>query len=181
MASIIMDITTRGFPDVIRNVKGARNLVTAGTAVRMMEWYNQHAKRTMLDIIKSGDGIANNYGRYALEKEARYGISHGLGVLTGGLYFAVSTTQPAIKETRGQEVRFAVKFDDPYYIAYVVEGTSKAPTPRDFITLARDKEWSKLLNSLGSMFDGLDFTLPYPELMKSVIGPSLAPSLRSYG
>ena len=180
MASVVIDITTRGLDDAIRNVQGASKLITAGTASRMAQWYNERMKRTMLTIIKSGDGVANNVGRYAIEKERRYGISHGLGFLTGRLYFAVSQTQPTIKETRGKEVRFAVKFEEPYYVAYVIEGTTRH-VGRDFVTLAKDREWSKLLETIGSMFDGLDFTRPYPELLSSIIGPGLAPSMRSYG
>ena len=180
MASVVLDITTRGLDEAIQNVRGAKNLITAGTASQMAGWYNTHMKKTMLHIIESGEGVADNVGMYAMKKQARYGISHGLGFLTGGLYFGVSIAQPSIKETRGKEVRFAVVFDDPYYIAYVIDGTS-AHVGRDFITLAKDKEWQKLMDTVGSLFDNLDFTRPYPELLNSVMGANLLPSLRSYG
>jgi len=176
MVQVVLDITTRGLEDAIRNVQGASKLITAGTASRMATWYNQHMKKSMLEVIETGNGVDNNYGKYAMEKESRYGISHGLGLMTGALYFGVSMSQPAIKETRGKEVRFAVRFDDPYYVAFVIDGTSNH-VGRDFVTIGKEKTWDKLLQSLGSMFDGLDFTRPYPELMSSILGPSTAPSL----
>jgi hypothetical protein len=183
VASILIDVYTRGLDDAIRNVAGASKLITAGTAVRMERWYNNNMKNTMLNIIESGDGVANNVGKYAIEKRAKYGIDHGLGFLTGGLYFGISSSVPNVKETRGKEVRMYIKFNDPYYVAYVVEGTEGATghIGRDFVTLARDKDWHILLEMVGSMFDGLDFTRPYPELMSTVMGPHLLPSLRSYG
>jgi len=97
MASVVMDITTRGLDEAIKNVQGAKDLITAGTSVRMQRWYNAHMKKTMLDIIESGEGIADNVGRYKIDKESKHGVSHGLGFLTGGLYFAVSTTQHQLK------------------------------------------------------------------------------------
>ena len=186
MASVVMDITTRGLDEAIMNVKNAKNLITAGTAKRMEVWYNYHMKKTMLKIIKSGEGMAPNVGGYAIKKAAgrlpgqSKGITHPLGMVTGQLYFSVSMTQPVIKETRGKEVRFAVKFEEPYYVAYVIGGTS-GHVGRDFVTLAKDKDWRTLLSSLGSMFNRLDFTRPYPELMKTVMTPNDLPSLRSYG
>ena len=168
MASVVLDITTRGLDDAIRNVQGAKNLVTAGTFVRMQRWYNTNMKKTMLNIIDTGEGVADNVGRYALEKESKYGISHGLGRLTGNLYFTIESSQPTIKETRGKEVRLAVNFDGLYYLVYVIDGTSNH-VGRDFVLIARDKELPNLTKILGTMFDGLDFTRPYPELMRSII------------
>jgi len=176
MASVVLDITTRGLEDAIRNVQGAKNLVTAGTYTRMRAWYNQDMKKSMLEVIETGNGVDNNYGGYATKKEAKYHISHGLGRLSGRLYDGVENSQPIIKETRGKEVRFSVRFDNPYYVAFVIDGTSNH-VGRDFVTIGKEKTWDKLLQSLGSMFDGLDFTRPYPELMSSILGPSTAPSL----
>ncbi|MHA1662575.1 MAG: hypothetical protein ACTSVR_04895 [Candidatus Thorarchaeota archaeon] len=179
MASVILDFTTRGLDEAINNVRQARNLVTAGVAPIMVRWYNTHMKKTMLNIIETGEGMADNVGLYARRKQSKYSIYHGLGNMTHMLYFGVSMSQPAIKETRGKELRFSVRFDDPYYIAYVVDGTS-AHVGRDFITLARDKDWQVLLDMIGTVFNNLDFTKPYPELLSTVMGANFLPSLRSY-
>lgn len=168
MGTVTVDVITRGLDEAIMNVKNANNLITAGTYSAMVEWYNQNMKLTMLRIIDTGEGVAKNVGQYAMKKERQYGISHGLGRLTGTLYMAVESTQPTIKETRGKEVRLAVQFDDPYYLMYVVDGTSKH-VGRDFIMLAKDKELPNLTKMIGTIFDGLDFTQPYPVLLSTVI------------
>ena len=182
MASVVLDITTRGLDEAIRNVQGAKDLITAGTAVRMQSWYNTHMKKTMLNIIETGEGMAPNVGNYAIIKARgglpgqSEGITHPLGLVTGHLYFEVSMSQPVTKETRGTEVRFSVQFDEPHYVAFVIGGTS-GHVGRDFVTLARDKDWQKLLDSLGKIFNKLDFTKPYPELLSTVMTPDDLPSL----
>jgi len=180
MASVILDITTRGLDDAIRNVQGASDLITAGTATHMKRWYNTHMKKSMLSIIESGGGMPPNSEDYAVWKLNNHGIDHPLGRISGLLYFSVSMLQPDVKETRGTEVRFALRFEEPYYAAYVLDGTH-GRKGYGFANLAREKNWEILLKELGSMFDGLDFTRPYPELMSSIIGPNTAPSLQSYG
>jgi len=180
MASIIMDVTTRGLNEAIQNVRGAKDLITAGTAVRMANWYNSRFKKTALSIIESGEGMPSNRPAYARWKSDNWGIDHPLGVMTGMLYTGVIMSQPQVKETRGKEVRLAVVFKDPYYIAYVVDGTSKH-VGRDFITLAKNKEWKALMDSVGTIFNNLDFTQPYPKLLSTVMGPNDLASLRSYG
>lgn len=180
MGSVVLDVTTRGLDEAIANVAGAKNLITAGTAVRMAAWYNSNFKRTALKIIDSGEGMAANAPKYARWKANQYGVTHPLGRLTGKMYMMFSMTQPNVKETRGTEVRLAVTFNKPEYIAYVIDGRSGQPK-RDFVTVAKEKEWQALLKSLGRIFDNLDFTRPYPELLSTVMGPSDLPSLRSYG
>ena len=180
MASVILDVTTRGLDEAINNVRNVPNLITIGAAQQMVSWYNTHCKKTMLEIIETGQGVENNVGQYADWKASKYGITHGLGILEGKLYFSVSAKQPAVKETRGKEVRLVVAFNEPYYLAYVVDGTSKH-IGRDFITIAKDRELPKLVKMISQMFEGLDFTLPYPQLISNVMGPNTLPSLRSYG
>jgi hypothetical protein len=65
MASIVFEVTTRGLDEAIQNVRNAKNLITAGTAVRMVNWYNSNFKKTALSIVESGEGMASNRPAYA--------------------------------------------------------------------------------------------------------------------
>ncbi len=171
MSSVLLDVTSRGLIEAHQNVKGIRNLITIGTAKQMADWYNSRFKKTAIEIIESGQGMAENVGKYKQWKQREYGIDHPLGVLSGGIYFSVIMSQPVIKETRGKEVRLAVRFDKPYYIAYVIDGTSRH-VGRDWVIVARDKELPALAESIGNMFEGLDFTRPYQELVSAILSYS---------
>jgi len=168
MGSLTLDITTRGLEEAHQNVKNIKNLITEGTYVRMIDWYNHNFKETALSIIDSGEGMAANKEPYATWKRNRHQIDHPLGRLTGMLYLGVQSTEPTVKETRGKEVRLAVTFDDPYYLAYVVDGDENRLS-RDFIQLARDREWPKLLKSIGTIFNNADFTLPPAQLRSTIL------------
>lgn len=177
---VVLDVTTRGLLEARSNVREVNNLITMATADRMLRWYNRDFKKTMLRTIESGRPVSHiprNVGRYAEYKFNRYGIDHGLGIATGGLYFGVSATQPSVKETRGKEVRLVVVFKEPYYLAFVVDGT-RNHIGRNFILVSQEKELPKLIKSIGSMFDGLDFTQPHSQLVSSILGPRISPSLR---
>jgi hypothetical protein len=145
----------------------------------MKAWYNAEFKKTALEIISTGEGMSANKEPYATwKRNSIYKMEHPLGNMTGELSFGVMNTRPVVNETRGHEVRFHVKFDEPYYIAYIVQGTSNT-LARDFITLAKDRELHKLVKSIGEIFDGLDFTQPYPQLLSTVMGPNELYSLHS--
>ena len=177
MASVVLDMTTnQGFKFAQQNVRDAGKIITIGTAQRMLSWYNSHYKRTALEIIDTGEGVAKNVGDYAEYKSRTLGISHGLGRITHNLYFAVSMKQAQVKETRGEEVRLSVKYEDPYYLVYVVEGTSRH-IGRNFILIARNRELPKLVKMIGKIFDGLDFTLPQSQLISTILSPKDLPSL----
>lgn len=181
MASYVLEMTTnQGFAFAQQNVRDAVKLITIGTAQQMLIWYRKHYKKTVLEIIETGEGVDRNVGRYADYKSRRYGIDHGLGVLSSKLYFGVSMAQPQVKETRGKEVRFVVIYKDPYYLAYVVGGTSRH-IGRNFILVARDIELKKLTKMIGRIFDGLNFALPQSQLLSTIMGPNDLPSLRGFG
>ena len=173
MVRIITDVITRGLDETIINLRQFPEITTQGVARQMENWYNTKYKRTVLRIIATGkpqSRIPVNVGEYAIRKRARYGISHGLGRLTGKLYNEVSSARTTIKETRGKEVRFAVIYEKPFYVAYVHEGTRLTNyRRRPFAEVARDKELPKLVDMIGRMFDGLDFTRPTAELVSSVL------------
>jgi len=168
MGSVVLDITTRGLEEAHQNVKNIKNLITAGTARQLELWYNSECKNTMLSIIDSGEGMAANKEPYATWKRNRYGIDHPLGRLTGALYFSIESAQPTIKETRGKEVRLAVIFDSPHYLIYVKDGRTNQ-VERDFILLAREQTMESLRKRISGMFDNLDFTMPYPQLMNAIL------------
>lgn len=177
---VVLDVTSRGLREAQQNARKFNPLVTQATAMEMMAWYSKDFKKTVLEIIETGrpiSAIPRNVGKYGDWKAQRYGMDHGLGILTGGLWMGVAMKLPSVRETRGKEVRLFVVFDDPYYIAFVVDGTSRH-VGRDFILIAREKTLPKLTRRIGRLFDDLDFTLPHSQFVSSVIGPKLAPSLR---
>jgi len=170
---VIMDVTTRGLDEAIVNLNKFPDLITIGVAQKLERWYNTRYKKTVLRVIETGRPISRiprNVGRYAEEKRRKYGFTHGLGLLTGKLYFSVATAQFNITETRGKEVRFAVVYKEPFYIAYVHEGTKwNNYRRRPFVEVARDKELPHLVDMIGRMFEDLDFTRSHPELVSSVL------------
>lgn len=177
MSSIIIDVTTLGLDETIRNLGELPKTITDATAQIMENWYNNHFKKSVLEIIRTGDGMARNRGRYARQK----GTNQPLGINTGQLYGGIISAKPTIKKTRGKEVRFAIVYKSPFYLALVHDGfTAKgfatghpnAVVPaRPFIEVARDKEIDKLFKMMGEYFESLDLT-------SSVLGPKIAPSLR---
>lgn len=172
---VILDVTTRGLDDAQINAGRAPELITLGVKTGMNKWYRERFLRRILEIIEKGGPrgrIPANVGKYRTWKINRYGISHPLGILSGRMYFGVIATQPKIRETRGKEVRFSVDYRHPYYIAYVHDGTSRH-VRRPFVEVAKDMELPSLAQLLNKMFDDLDFTRPYPELVSSVIATRL--------
>jgi len=177
MGSVILDVTTFRLDETIRNLEALPGVITDGVARQIERWYNTKYKNTVLKIIKTGEGMARNRGRYAMEK----GTNQPLGINTGLLYGMVSSASPVIKKTRGKEIRFSIVYDSPFYLALVHDGfTAKgfatghpnAVVPaRPFVEVAKDKELPVLFEMIGDLFDGLDLT-------SSVIGPALAPSAR---
>lgn len=172
MVRIIMDATTRGLDEAVRNLKEAPALITQGIEAQIRNWYRIEYRPAVLRVIETGQPasrIPPNVGRYALDKERDYGITHGLGRLTGRLYAGVNDAPTRTTVTRGKEVRFAIDYREPFYIAYVHDGTSRAPRERPFVEVARDETLEKLLVRIEKMFEGLQFTDPLPELISSVI------------
>lgn len=170
---VIVDVTTRGLDETIQNLGAFPDVITMGVAKQMEHWYNTRFRRSVLTIIRTGQPqarIPKNVGRYAQWKLGKYGFDHGLGYLTGRLYNEVRATVFRITETRGKEVRFAVVYDKPFYIAYVHEGTRwNQYRRRPFVEVARDRELPKLVEMIGRMFEDLDFTRPHQELVSSVL------------
>jgi len=173
MVRVITDVITRGLNETIINLRAFPGIITQGVAKQMERWYNLRYKKTILKVIATGKPqsmIPVNVGRYAARKKRKYGISHGLGRLTGKLYNEVAAAKISIRETRGKEVRFAVAYDKPFYVAFVHEGTKFTNyRRRPFAEVAREKELPKLVDMLGRMFDGLDFTRPTQELVSTVL------------
>lgn len=173
MGDVVVDVITRGLDEAIANLKEFGPIVTKGVSIEMEKWYNQRFKKTSLRIIKTGrpaDKIPKNVGGYAKWKKGKYGFDHGLGILTGKLYDAVADVTVSIKETRGKEVRFSVFYKEPYYIAYVIDGTKwNNFRRRPFPEVARDQELPALLDAIGGLFEGLDLTQPTPKLISTVI------------
>lgn len=169
MSSIIVEVTTSGLDEVIANLDKLPTYVTTETAKKMEQWYNNHYKKTVLEIIETGGmmyGIKPNQEMYARRK-ASHGIYHPLGILSGRLYGAVAVAQCQIKITRGKEIRFTVVYKEPFYLAYVHEGftakgkANNVPVPaRPFIEIARARAFPKLLEMLGNLFESLDLTRP---------------------
>ena len=161
MGSITLDFTTLGLPETIKNLQEFPAYITTGAASQMEKWYNTHYKKTVLKIIKTGEGMERNVGRYAKQK----GTTQPLGILSGKLYFNVANKKSSVKITRGKEVRFSVVYDKPFYLALVHEGFVAGgfaePTPvvaRPFVERAQHIELPKLFKMIGDMFEGLDFT-----------------------
>lgn len=169
MVRVVMDVTTRGLNEAVQNLDPA--LVTRGIEAQIRGWYAKTYKPRVLRIIASGSPmsrIPRNIGAYRFRKLREYGIDHGLGRLTHGLYEGVKAAPYRVTVTRGREVRLAIDYRNPHYIAYVHDGTANT-RPRPFVEVARDNTLPKLMKQLESMFDGLDFTMPPPELVSSVI------------
>lgn len=169
MVRVIMDVTTRGLREASQNLDPA--LITTGIDAQIKNWYRRKYKPRVLRIIASGSPrsrIPRNIGRYRFEKLQKYGIDHGLGRLTHNLYEGVKAALYRTTVTRGREVRLAIDYRSPHYIAYVHDGTSKF-RGRPFVEIARDDTLPGLMTQIESMFDGLDFTAPPPELVSSVI------------
>ena len=178
MSSVILDVTTLGLDQTIRNLEALPSVITDGVARQIEKWYNTRYKKTVLRIIKTGEGMARNRGMYAALK----GTTQPLMGRTGVMYAKVSAAQPLLKKTRGREIRFSIVYADPFYLALVHDGfTAKGfatghpnavVPPRPFVEVARDKELPVLFEMIGDLFDGLDLT-------SSVLGPQLVPSTRS--
>ena len=169
---VILDATTLGLKEAIQNLDRAPELITAGLDAQMKRWYKVDFTPEVVRTIRSGSPqsrIPKNIGRYRQWKIEEYGIDHGLGSLTGELLKGVKKAHPRIKVTRGKEVRFSVDYKEPYYILYVHNGT-RNHVGRPFIEVARDKQIKNLFRRVNNAFEGLDFTLPYPKLLSSVIG-----------
>ena len=163
MGSVIMDITTLGLDETIKNLDQLPIHITTQVAIEMERWYNQHFKKTVLEIIKTGNSsrIPKNMGLYAIKK----GTTQPLGILTGRLYHSVAAKQSSVKVTRGKEVRFYVVYREPFYLSYVHEGfiaggfAKGTPVPaRPFIEIARNRELPKLFEMIGKIFENLDMT-----------------------
>jgi len=173
MVRAIADVITRGLDETIQNLKVLPEVITQGTAKQMELWYKQEFKKTTLKVIATGrpvNKIPRNVGIYAIRKKQQYGINHGLGKLSGKLYQGVENARFTVKETRGKEVRFAVIYDDPYYVAYVIEGTKfNNKRRRPFPEVAKDRDLPTLIGMLGRMFEGLDLTMPTTKLISTVL------------
>lgn len=164
MSSVVIDVTTRGLDETIKNLGELPAFITTGVARKMEMWYNQHYKKTVLKIIETGGNTARipkNFGRYAQQK----GTTQPLGIISGKLFLGVASTKPSIKETRGKEVRFSIVYKKPFYLAYVHEGfiaggfAAGTPVPaRPFVEVARNIELPKLFKMIGDLFEGLDLT-----------------------
>lgn len=166
---IIMDVTTRGLREASINLDPA--LVTTGVEAQIRHWYRNRYKPRVLRVIASGSPrsrIPRNVGRYRFEKLQKYGVRHGLGRLTHRLYEGVKAAPFRTTVTRGREVRLAIDYRTPHYLAYVHDGTANT-LARPFVEVARDDTLPGLMTQLERMFDGLDFTSPPPKLVSSVI------------
>ena len=93
-------------------------------------------------------------------------------MLTHQLYEGTTSEKPRTTVTRGQEVRLAVDYDNPWYAPAVFGGfvTNKGVyvPARNAPESARDETLHMLEDRLESMFDGLDLTQS-PELVSSVL------------
>jgi len=181
MSSVVVDVTTRNLNELVFNLKKYPGAITATMAVQLERWYNQHYKKSVLEVIDTGtpsDKIPSNFGKYREWKARKHGFTHGLGRLSHKLYNEVAIVRPSIKTTRDREIRFSIVYRKPLYLAYVHEGflaggrAAGTPVPaRPFAEVARDRELPKLLDMIGETLESLDPT--DPKMVSTVLGTNL--------
>jgi len=168
---VILDVKTEGLTEAIGNLNSWNKIVRKGIEKNMKLWFRVDFTPRALKVIETGRPrarIPKNRGRYAEYKFQRYGFDHGLGRLSGQMYEGVRSAKARIKTTRAKEIRFSVDYRNPYYIAYVHDGT-RNHIGRPFIEVARDISLPKLINRLNRMMDGVDLTQPLDQVVSSVL------------
>lgn len=191
MPYVVIDAITRWLDETVQNMDYMQREGFMRFLEETMKDTFEVTKNRALEVIRTGeprDRIPINIGGYALRKaqgmplwsqDRGYFItgytptSHGLGILSGGLYNGVKNTPVGpVKTTRGKEVRIDTKFKDPDYISDVHDGKAGTAGERPFFDISAEMVDMILAQKVEEYLSKLNITAPPQEFISTLISRS---------
>lgn len=138
-------------------------------------------------IVRTGEGMAPNTGRYAVMKANGmiYKQSYGtywpinmeyadqpLGILTGELYEGIGFAQEGILIKTPEGVAMTVEFNEPSHISYVHEGKARVAARPFFIPATVNVE-AELEKDIEELLEKWNITSPPPAFISKIVSEKL--------
>jgi hypothetical protein len=131
MTGVTIDLKLRNFVEAEQFFEKLPDELLSTFRKTMSDWYYRAFIPNLQEVIVSGISdkfpYRNRSERWARYKNARWGVNHSLGRLSGRLHDEVVRAHPTFTRT-GFRTEMKVSFNQPFYLRYL-EGRGKYHYP----------------------------------------------------